>query len=47
MCNTCGCNVTAGNRHLLEQPLTEAGALNQPIAILNSLLDGNETTADW
>ena len=45
MCNTCGCNVTAGNRHLLERPLTEAGALNQPIAILNSLLDGNDRQA--
>lgn len=45
MCNTCGCNVTAGNRHLLELPLTADGALNQPIAILNSLLDGNDRQA--
>lgn len=45
MCNTCGCNVTAGNRHLLDLPLSAEGALNQPIAILNSLLDGNDRQA--
>ena len=44
MCNSCGCNVTAGNRHLLETPMS-GGSLNQPIAILNSLLDGNDRQA--
>ena len=44
MCNTCVCNVTAGNRHLLEIPVSGV-ALNQPIAILNSLLDGNDRQA--
>ena len=43
MCNTCGCNVTAGNRHLLE--LAEGSAVNQPIAILNRLLDANDRQA--
>lgn len=45
MCNTCGCNVTAGNRHLLELPLPADAALNQPIAVLNSLLAGNDRQA--
>jgi hydrogenase nickel incorporation protein HypB len=45
MCNTCGCNVTAGNRHLLAQSPGDGIALNQPIAILNSLLDANDRQA--
>ena len=45
MCSTCGCNVTAGNRHLLARPLSEGRVWDQPIAILNSLLDGNDRQA--
>jgi hydrogenase nickel incorporation protein HypB len=43
MCSTCGCNVTAGNRHLLEVP--KASRLTKPIDVLNSLLDGNDRQA--
>lgn len=45
MCNSCGCNVTAGNRHLLARALDDAGEMSRPIAILNSLLDGNDRQA--
>ncbi|OBS08823.1 hydrogenase nickel incorporation protein HypB [Acidihalobacter prosperus] len=42
MCDTCGCNVTSGNRHLLDRPPAEgAGA----IEILEGLLSANDREA--
>lgn len=45
MCNTCGCNVTDGNRHLLAPPAKIAGLGNSPASILNGLLDHNDRQA--
>ena len=47
MCDTCGCNVTDGNRHLIEGDgklaRTESG--NEAISVLQSLLSENDRTA--
>jgi len=47
MCDTCGCNVTSGNRHLLADggPLarTESGA--ESVTVLKNLLDANDHQA--
>lgn len=45
MCNTCGCNVTDGNRHLLAPPARGAGLGNHPAKILNGLLEHNDRQA--
>ena len=45
MCNTCGCNVTDGNRHLLA-PAPKTPVLgNNPARILNGLLEHNDRQA--
>lgn len=45
MCNTCGCNVTDGNRHLLT-PAPKTPVLgNNPARILNGLLEHNDRQA--
>ena len=47
MCDTCGCNVTSGNRHLLQEggqlARTESGA--ESVTVLKSLLDANDHQA--
>ena len=47
MCDTCGCNVTDGNRHLIEGDgklaRTESG--NEAISVLQNLLSENDRTA--
>jgi hydrogenase nickel incorporation protein HypB len=47
MCDTCGCNVTDGNRHLIEGDgklaRTESGS--EAISVLQSLLSENDRTA--
>ncbi|MFM2005233.1 MAG: hydrogenase nickel incorporation protein HypB [Pseudomonadota bacterium] len=45
MCNTCGCNVTDGNRHLLT-PASKTPVLgHNPARILNGLLEHNDRQA--
>ena len=43
MCNTCGCNVTSGNRHLLEMPVPKASTT---VSVLNHLLARNDEQAE-
>jgi len=47
MCDTCGCNITDGNRHLLEVgghlSHTQSGA--ESVAVLKGLLDANDHQA--
>ncbi len=47
MCDTCGCNITEGNRHLLEAgghlARTESGA--ESVTVLKGLLDANDHQA--
>ena len=47
MCDTCGCNITDGNRHLLEVgghlARTESGA--ESVTVLKGLLDANDHQA--
>lgn len=47
MCDTCGCNITSGNEHLLHEggPLarTESGA--ESVTVLKGLLDANDHQA--
>ena len=47
MCDTCGCNITDGNRHLLEAgghlSHTQSGA--ESVAVLKGLLDANDHQA--
>jgi hydrogenase nickel incorporation protein HypB len=47
MCDTCGCNITDGNRHLLEAgghlARTESGA--ESVIVLKGLLDANDHQA--
>lgn len=47
MCDTCGCNITDGNRHLLEAgghlAHTESGA--ESVTVLKGLLDANDHQA--
>ena len=45
MCNTCGCNITDGNRHLLSPPPNRAAQISTPEKILNGLLDHNDQQA--
>jgi len=42
MCNTCGCNVTTGNAHLLQDA---AGRDGPAVEVLKRLLDANDTQA--
>ncbi|MDD5034259.1 MAG: hydrogenase nickel incorporation protein HypB [Methylococcaceae bacterium] len=44
MCDTCGCNITPGNRHLLTPPVASMG--NSPEKILGSLLQHNDRQAE-
>lgn len=46
MCNTCGCNVTDGNRHLLTPAPNKSVLGNSPIRILNGLLEHNDRQAE-
>ena len=47
MCDTCGCNITPGNEHLLEQHghlhTTESG--RESVEVLKGLLDANDHQA--
>ena len=43
MCDTCGCNVTPGNRHLLESAHPAGGC--EPVAVLQGLLAENDRVA--
>jgi len=46
MCNTCGCNITEGNRHLLT-PVPQTNLLgNNPARVLNSLMEHNDRQAE-
>lgn len=45
MCNTCGCNATGGNRHLLTPPSKGIGFGTNPAKILNGLLEHNDRQA--
>jgi hydrogenase nickel incorporation protein HypB len=46
MCDTCGCNITDGNRHLLSPPRGQAKLGQTPEKILNSLLLHNDRQAE-
>ncbi len=46
MCDTCGCNITDGNRHLLTPPKGQTNFGNTPAKILNNLLLHNDQQAD-
>ena len=46
MCNTCGCNVTDGNRHLLTPAPNKSVLGNSPTRILNGLLEHNDRQAE-
>ncbi len=46
MCDTCGCNITPGNRHLLAPPASRAGLGNSPEKILGDLLRHNDRQAE-
>lgn len=45
MCNSCGCNITGGNRHLLSPPLNRGAPGATPEKILNGLLEHNDRQA--
>ena len=45
MCDTCGCNITDGNRHLLTPPKGKASIGQTPEKILNNLLLYNDQQA--
>jgi hydrogenase nickel incorporation protein HypB len=47
MCNTCGCNVTSGNRHLVEAGgrLARTSHGHESVEILSGLLDANDHQA--
>jgi hydrogenase nickel incorporation protein HypB len=47
MCDTCGCNVTQGNRHLLEPGgrLAKTGEGNEAVTVLRNLLHENDHMA--
>lgn len=47
MCDTCGCNVTDGNRHLLAEggALAHTGSGNESVEVLKGLLDANDHEA--
>jgi hydrogenase nickel incorporation protein HypB len=46
MCDTCGCNITPGNRHLLAPPPGRASLGQTPEKILGSLLQHNDQQAE-
>ncbi len=46
MCDTCGCNITPGNRHLLAPPLGRPSLGQTPEKILGSLLRHNDQQAE-
>ncbi len=46
MCDTCGCNITAGNRHLLAPPKGKANLGQTPEKILDNLLVYNDRQAE-
>ncbi|MEI7866922.1 MAG: hydrogenase nickel incorporation protein HypB [Candidatus Methylumidiphilus sp.] len=46
MCDTCGCNITDGNRHLLAPPTGRSKLGQTPEKILNNLLLHNDQQAD-
>jgi hydrogenase nickel incorporation protein HypB len=47
MCETCGCNITSGNRHLLEGdgPLAHTAGGREAVTVLKGLLDENDRAA--
>ena len=47
MCDTCGCNVTDGNRHLVAEggPLAHTDSGSESVAVLKGLLDANDHEA--
>ena len=47
MCDTCGCNVTSGNRHLLQDGghLAQTASGAESVAVLKGLLDANDHEA--
>ena len=47
MCNTCGCNVTPGNAHLVEHggPLSHTHGGHESVEVLKGLLDANDHEA--
>lgn len=47
MCDSCGCNVTDGNRHLVSAggPLAHTGSGAESVAVLRSLLEANDHEA--
>ncbi len=47
MCDTCGCNVTPGNRHLVEPdgPLAHTRHGHESVEVLEGLLDANDHQA--
>jgi len=46
MCNTCGCHITEGNRHLLT-PVPQTNLLgSHPARVLNSLMEHNDRQAE-
>lgn len=46
MCDTCGCNITDGNRHLLTPPKGRSSLGHSPAKILNNLLLHNDQQAE-
>ena len=46
MCDTCGCNITPGNRHLLAPPPGRSQLGQTPEKILGSLLQHNDRQAE-
>ena len=47
MCDTCGCNVTPGNEHLVAAggPLAKTASGNESVEVLKGLLDANDHQA--
>jgi hydrogenase nickel incorporation protein HypB len=47
MCDTCGCNLTPGNRHLVEDegPLARTAEGHEAVRVLKGLLDENDRAA--
>ncbi len=46
MCNTCGCNITIGNQHLLEKPEHKNVTGKSAVQVLQSLLSANDHQAN-
>jgi len=45
MCDTCGCNITTGNQHLLEKPEHKSVTGKSAVQVLQSLLSANDHQA--